>query len=125
MALIAGEKITSAFPGDTRQRAIMAARLSDVLTGDVIFSPKSDAIFHGDPHPGNVFHITDDPKNPYLIGLLDWGLLGTFPREDRLALMQLILGVQIGDAKRLHNNVGALLDHGLPSDPRRCRRSMT
>ena len=65
MALIAGEKITSAFPGDTRQRAIMAARLSDVLTGDVIFSPKSDAIFHGDPHAGNVFHITGDPKNPY------------------------------------------------------------
>ena len=117
MALIAGEKITSAFPGDTRQRAIMAARLSDVLTGDVIFSPKSDAIFHGDPHAGNVYHVTGDPKNPYLIGLLDWGLMGTFPREDRLALMQLILGVQLGDAKRLHNNVGALLDHGLPGDP--------
>ena len=48
---------------------------------------------------------------------MDWGLLGTFPREDRLALMQLILGVRLGDAKRLHNNVGALLDHGLPSDP--------
>ena len=95
----------------------MAARLSDVLTGDVIFSPKSDAIFHGDPHAGNVYHVTGDPKNPYLIGLLDWGLMGTFPREDRLALMQLILGVQLGDAKRLHNNVGALLDHGLPGDP--------
>ena len=95
----------------------MAARLSDVLTGDVIFSPKPDAIFHGDPHAGNVFHVTGDPKNPYLIALLDWGLMGTFPRRDRLALMQLILGVRLGDARRLHNNVGALLDHGLPSDP--------
>src|SRR6266496_1018934 len=117
MSFIAGEKITSSFPGDTRQRAIMAGRLSDVLTGDVIFSPKSDAIFHGDPHPGNVYHVTGDPKNPYLIALLDWGLMGTFPRKDRLALMQLILGVHLRDEKRLNNNVGALLDHGLPTDP--------
>src|ERR1700752_3304873 len=117
MEFIAGQKITSAFPGDTTRRAIMAKRLSDVMTGDVIFSARSEAIFHGDPHPGNVYHITGNSKNPYLIGLLDWGLMGTFPRTDRVALMQLILGVQLGDAKRLHNNVGSLLDHGLPNSP--------
>jgi ubiquinone biosynthesis protein len=122
MEFIAGEKITSAFPGDTKQRAIMARRLSDVMTGDVIFSSKPEAIFHGDPHPGNVYHVKGDPKNPYLIALLDWGLMGTFPRTDRLALMQLILGVQLADAKRLHNNVGALLDHGLPTSPEKLQK---
>ena len=122
MEYIAGQKITSAFPGDTKQRAIMAKRLSDVMTGDVIFSTKSEAIFHGDPHPGNVYHITGNPKNPYLIGLLDWGLMGTFPRKDRLGLMQLILGVQLGDAKRLHKNVGVLLDHGLPTSPEKVQK---
>jgi len=122
MEFIAGEKITSAFPGDTQKRAIMARRLSDVMTGDVIFSSKSEAIFHGDPHPGNVYHVTGNPKNPYLIGLLDWGLMGTFPRTDRVALMQLILGVQLGDAKRLHNNVGSLLDHGLPNSPEKVQK---
>jgi len=122
MEFIAGEKITSAFPGDTKQRAIMARRLSDVMTGDVIFSSRPEAIFHGDPHPGNVYHVTGDPKNPYLIALLDWGLMGTFPRKDRLALMQLILGVQLADTKRLHNNVGALLDHGLPTSPEKLQK---
>lgn len=122
MEFIAGEKITSSFPGDNAQRAIMARRLSDVLTGDVIFSTKPEAIFHGDPHPGNVYHITGDPRSPYLISLLDWGLMGTFPRKDRLALMQLILGVQLADAKRLHNNVGSLLDQGLPSDPAKVQK---
>ena len=116
MEFIIGEKITSAFKGDPKQRAIMAARLSEVMTGDVIFSPKSEAIFHGDPHAGNVYHFTGDAKNPYKIALIDWGLMGTFPRKDRLALMQLILGVQLSDAKRLHNSVGALLTQGLPSD---------
>src|SRR5258705_7498068 len=122
MEYIAGEKITSAFPGDTKQRAIMARRLSDIMTGDVIFSSKSEAIFHGDPHPGNVYHVTGNPKNPYQIALLDWGLMGTFPRKDRVALMQLILGVQLADAKRLHNNVGALLDHGLPTSPEKVQK---
>jgi ubiquinone biosynthesis protein len=122
MEFIVGEKITSAFPGDTKQRAIMARRLTDVLTTDVIFAPKDVAIFHGDPHPGNVYHVTGDPKNPYLIALLDWGLMGTFPRQDRVALMQLILGVQLGDAKRLHKYAGALLENGLPTDPEKLQR---
>lgn len=122
MEFIAGEKITNSFPGNTQQRAIMAKRLSEVMTGDVIFSSKSEAIFHGDPHPGNVYHLTSDPKNPYLIALLDWGLMGTFPRQDRIALMQLILGVQLNDAKRLQKYVGALLDRGLPTDPAKVQR---
>jgi ubiquinone biosynthesis protein len=122
MEFIAGEKITSSFPGDTQQRAIMARRLSDVMTGDVIFSSKPEAIFHGDPHPGNVYHVTGDPKNPYQIALLDWGLMGTFPRQDRIGLMQLILGVQLADAKRLHNNVGTLLEQGLPTAPEKLQK---
>jgi ubiquinone biosynthesis protein len=122
MEFITGEKITSAFKGDAKQRAIMAARLSDVMTGDVIFSSKPEAIFHGDPHPGNVYHFTGEPKNPYKIALIDWGLMGTFPRQDRLALMQLILGVQLADAKRLHNNAGALLEGGLPTSPEKVQK---
>jgi ubiquinone biosynthesis protein len=122
MEFIVGEKITSAFPGDPKQRAIMAKRLTDVLTTDVIFASKSEAIFHGDPHPGNVYHVTGDPKNPYQIALLDWGLMGTFPRADRVALMQLLLGVQLGDAKRLRKYAGALLERGLPTEPEKLQK---
>lgn len=117
MQFVAGEKITSAFKGDQRQRSIMAVRLSNVMTGDVIFSKKPEAIFHGDPHPGNVYRVTGDPKNPYQIALLDWGLMGRFPREDRMALVQLLIGASMSDAKRLRANVGALVEGGLPNDP--------
>jgi ubiquinone biosynthesis protein len=122
MEFITGEKITSAFTGDAKQRAIMARRLTDVMTVDVILAAKSEAIFHGDPHAGNVYHFIGDPKNPYKIALIDWGLMGTFPRQDRIALMQLILGVQLGDAKRLHKYAGALLEHGLPAEPEKLQR---
>jgi len=117
MQYIVGEKITSAFEGQSVQRGIMARRLADVMTRDVIFASSNEPIFHGDPHAGNVFHVTGNPDDSYQIALLDWGLYGTFPRDDRVALMQLILGVQLKDAKRLHNNVGGLLADGMPADP--------
>jgi ubiquinone biosynthesis protein len=122
MQYIPGEKITDAFAGQPAQRAIMARRLADVMTRDVIFASSKEPIFHGDPHAGNVFHVTGNPNDPYQIALLDWGLYGTFPREDRAALMQLILGVQLKDAKRLHNNVGGLLVNGLPDDPQKIQQ---
>jgi ubiquinone biosynthesis protein len=122
MQYISGEKITSAFEGKPAQRAIMARRLADVMTRDVIFASSKEPLFHGDPHAGNVYHVTGDPSEPYQIALLDWGLYGTFPRDDRVALMQLILGVQLKDAKRLHDNVGGLLADGMPADPRKVAR---
>jgi ubiquinone biosynthesis protein len=122
MEYVHGEKISDAFPGDARQRAIMARRLSDALTFDVLFAPRMEALFHGDPHAGNVFHVTDNPKDPYQIALLDWGLCGKFSRKERAALVQLILGVKLRHAKRLRNHVGALLEDGLPDSPEKLRR---
>jgi ubiquinone biosynthesis protein len=117
MQYISGEKITSAFAGEPEKRAVMARRFADIMTRDVILASSNEPIFHGDPHAGNVFHVTGNPADPYQIALLDWGLDGTFPHEDRVALMQLILGVQLRDAKRLHDHVGGLLAHGMPGDP--------
>jgi len=122
MQYISGEKVTSAFEGQPAERAIMARRLADLMTRDVIFAPNKESIFHGDPHAGNVYHVTGNPNDPYQIALLDWGLYGTFPREDRVALMQLILGVQLKDAKRLHDNVGGLLANGMPADPQQVQK---
>ncbi len=122
MQYIPGEKITSAFKGKPAERAIIARRLADLMTRDVIFASSKAPVFHGDPHAGNVFHVTGNSSDPYQIALLDWGLYGTFPREDRVALMQLILGVQLKDAKRLHNNVGGLLADGMPADPQKVQR---
>lgn len=122
MEFISVEKITHSFPNDKVKRKVMARRLSEIMTGDVIFSSKSEAIFHGDPHPGNVQHLKSDPKYPYRIALLDWGLLGTFPRKDRAALVQLLVGVMLNDAKRLHQNVGSLLEKGMPEDAAKVKR---
>ncbi|MDA2927560.1 AarF/UbiB family protein [Acidobacteria bacterium AH-259-O06] len=110
MEFVHGEKISDAFPGQLKARAKLARRLSDVLTSDVLLSPREEALFHGDPHAGNVFHVLDEPKHPYRIALLDWGLRGVFPRQQRAQLMQLFLGVYLKDTKRLTNHMGALIE---------------
>ena len=75
MEFVRGDKISNAFLENAPQRAIMARRLSDALTFDVIFSKREEALFHGDPHAGNVFHVANDSKDPYRIALLDLGVV--------------------------------------------------
>jgi len=117
MEFFHGEKINEAFPGDQEKRTIVAKRLMQVMLYDSLFSKPEVAIFHGDPHAGNVMHVTDDQENPYRIGLLDWGLIGEFNRERRMEMVQLTLALQQKNRKKLHRNVGALLRNGLPRDP--------
>jgi ubiquinone biosynthesis protein len=112
MEYVNGVKITDAFPNDPEARAELAKRLSDALTFDVIFSEKDEALFHGDPHAGNVLHVVDDPDDPYRIALIDWGLAETFPHEQRAQFVQLLVGITLHDAKRVVNNVGALVHLG-------------
>jgi len=119
MQFVRGVKIADAFPGDARRRAIMARRLSDALTFDVMFSSRKEALFHGDPHSGNVYHLIDDQKDPYRLALLDWGLYGVSSRQHRADMMQLILGIKLADPKRLRNHVGVLIDGGMPKTPER------
>jgi ubiquinone biosynthesis protein len=123
MEFVDGVKITDAFPDDPKARAELAKRLSDALTFDVIFSRADETLFHGDPHAGNVLHVVDDPEHPYRIALIDWGLAESFPYEQRAQLVQLLVGITLHDAKRLTNNVGALvhLEEASPEQRRRLR----
>ena len=97
-------------PGNTRSRAKLARRLLDLLAVDVLLAQTDEALFHGDPHAGNVFHVLDDPADPFRLALLDWGLSGNLPHSQREALMQLFLGIFLKDPKRLRNHVGALIE---------------
>jgi ubiquinone biosynthesis protein len=110
MEFVEGVKITDAFPGRAGDRARLARRLSDALTFDVLFTGNDPSLFHGDPHAGNVFHVTADPADPYRIALIDWGLAADFTRREREQLVQVMLGLYLGDGKRLANNVDVLVD---------------
>ncbi len=113
MEFMEGVKISDAFPEDPRARRVMARRLSDALTFDVLFANGEETLFHGDPHAGNVFH-SPRPHDPYRIALLDWGLAGRFTREERKGLVQLLVGARLRDRKRLQRHAGVLIEGGAP-----------
>ncbi len=110
------EKLTDSFPGDNKKRRILAERLAVTMTFEALFSSQHTSVFHGDPHAGNIMRITDDPKDPYKLGLLDWGLMGEFPREQRMQMVQLNLAYGQKSKERMVRNVGSLVRGGLPTD---------
>jgi len=116
------EKLTDSFPGDRKRRRILAERLATIMTFDALFSKQRTAVFHGDPHAGNIMRITDDPKDPYKLGLLDWGLVGEFPREQRMQMVQLSLAYGQKSKERMVRNVSSLVKGGLPKDPQKRAR---
>ncbi|HSR66322.1 MAG TPA: AarF/UbiB family protein [Acidobacteriota bacterium] len=121
MEFIEGGKITSAYPGNPGARKALAKQLNDILILDVLFSRQDPALFHGDPHAGNVFYYEGSEEEPgrplHRIALLDWGLAGTLPREQRKQVIQLLLGVYLKDADRLRENAPALVEGGIPDTP--------
>ena len=114
MERIEGIKVTDAFPGDEEQRRRLARRLAAVMIYDVMFHP-ADALFHGDPHAGNVFYV-GGADDPYRIALLDWGLQGTLSFEQRSKLVQVGLGLQLKHADRLRENIDALITGSIDLD---------
>ena len=119
MEFVHGARITDALPAYPELRSELARRLSDLLTYDVIYSEEDEAIFHGDPHAGNVMKVLDPGGDPYKIALIDWGLMGVLPRQQRAKLVQLLLGFEMNHRDRLANNMDALFESapdGIDSD---------
>lgn len=87
MREISGKKITSIEP-DTETAHRMAQDILGIAF-DMVFR---DGIFHGDPHPGNVFALPDGR-----IGLIDFGLVGTFSMRQRQNFMRIVMAMQYGD----------------------------
>lgn len=114
MERIEGGKVTDAFPGDKKQRRRLARRLAEVMIYDVLFHP-ANALFHGDPHAGNVFHVGGE-DDPYRIALLDWGLQGVLSYERRAKLVQVGLGLGLEHGDRLRKNMDALVDGDIDLD---------
>jgi len=119
MEFLKTQKLTDSFAGDKASRRILADRLVTVMTFDALFSKQDTSIFHGDPHAGNIMRIKDDPQDPYKLALLDWGLMGEFPREQRIEMVQLNLAFGRKNKKQMVQNIRALIQGGLPKDPQK------
>lgn len=89
-----GKKATEASMGPAKRRVRVAERLAQALLAVPAFSREKDAIFHADPHAGNLLY---DKRRDELV-ILDWALTGRLTREQRKNVVMLILMMALRDA---------------------------
>ena len=85
MSAEAGVKVTEAFPRSPIRRARIAGQLIEALVAAPFFSRQQSAIFHADPHAGNLLY---DETNRELV-ILDWALAERLTLEARRQLVLL------------------------------------
>jgi ubiquinone biosynthesis protein len=98
MSAEAGVKVTEAFPRSPIRRARVAEQLIEALVAVPFFSREKDAIFHADPHAGNLLY---DEANRELV-VLDWALAETLSLESRrqLVLLSVMMTLRNPDGVR-------------------------
>ena len=90
------------------QRRQMAAALFAALVLKPLFSRSDPALFHGDPHAGNILAVFTPESTVPLIGLVDWSLAGHLTRSDRSKTVHLIQAILKKDLIGMGDAVGAL-----------------
>jgi ubiquinone biosynthesis protein len=107
MERVYGRKITDPnAAGPWRGPALFRTVVRALLSG-VLFSREASALFHGDPHAGNLL-VTRDGR----LALLDWSLAGQLTPGDRIRMSQILLGGWAVDALRVADAVGGLARGG-------------
>jgi ubiquinone biosynthesis protein len=99
-------------PEKLRQAGIdpvaLARRLVD-LTFQQIFD---FGFFHGDPHPGNMYILPNG-----VIGLIDYGMMGTLTHDFRSSLAQLLAGLARKDDRRVMDAILQISEEGYTLEP--------
>jgi ubiquinone biosynthesis protein len=82
-----GVKVTEAFRRSPIRRNRIARQIIEGLIAVPLFSREQQAVFHGDPHAGNLFY--DEPNRELVI--FDWALADRLDLETRRRLVLLVL----------------------------------
>src|SRR5579862_2791903 len=100
-----GIKVTNAVARlPMRDRRIVAEQLIEALVAVPLLAVASDAVFHGDPHAGNLLYDSARKK----LVILDWALQEHLGREQRRHLALLFLMASLRDPLGLRHEIAAL-----------------
>lgn len=93
---------------EPEQRNALARRIFQTIICQPLFSNDECALFHGDPHAGNILAVSDAPAKVPAVALIDWTLAGRLPKARRAQLMEMMVGVITGDHRKIRDAVGRL-----------------
>lgn len=116
MTLVRGKPLAEALAtSDQMKRIRVAEKLIDGLIARPFWMSETWAIFHGDPHGGNIFYDENGKIVP-----LDWSLAVELPKHDRVAIIQLLMAGLRMDEKAVTR---ALCELGLSSDEQKLAKT--
>ncbi|NBC12611.1 MAG: hypothetical protein GVY09_04575 [Gammaproteobacteria bacterium] len=114
MERVAGCKISEHGHTSMRERRDTAQLLASTLLAQPLFSTHEQALFHGDPHAGNLLRTPEGR-----LVLLDWSLAGILRQRDREAMVHMVLGALLRDERLVVDMLAELSDDaptGKPAD---------
>ncbi len=107
MERVWGSKVTSHQFTETSDRLRLAELIVDATIAQPIFARQSRALFHCDPHAGNLFFTTDGR-----LAILDWSLVGWLDEQTRIAIVQILLGAVAQDGLRMAEVLNQMAERG-------------
>ena len=96
MQRIFGEKITDHPLESGAEKHRLARLVTRALLAKSVFSPTHWAMFHSDPHAGNLFYTRDGR-----LAILDWSLVGHLGEAERTVMGQIVLAAMMLDGRRI------------------------
>jgi ubiquinone biosynthesis protein len=91
------------------RRKQMAEQLLEALVAVPLFASDEHAIFHGDPHAGNLLYDSRTGR----LAIVDWALRERLSRPQRRHLALLFLMVSLRDPVGARNEIAALAQHAV------------
>jgi ubiquinone biosynthesis protein len=107
MSFESGVKITEALAGDLSRRQRVAAQIVEAAIAAPLFSPQEHALFHADPHAGNLLY--DESRSEVV--MLDWALTDTLSREHRRHTLLLGMMLMLRDAAGVCREIEGLSEN--------------
>lgn len=108
-----GVKVTKAVRRHSAPRVRVAERLAETLVAVPALARQEAALFHGDPHAGNLLY---DQKRGEIV-ILDWALTERLTRDQRRSVALLVMMAALRDADGICEAIGNLRLHR-PADDR-------
>lgn len=96
MERIRGVKVTDSRAAHPWERQRVAQLVARELIARPMFASGEHALFHLDPHAGNLF-LTDEGR----LAILDWSLVGRLHSSERVAMVQIILAALALNEKKI------------------------
>ncbi|MCB1121457.1 MAG: AarF/ABC1/UbiB kinase family protein, partial [Verrucomicrobiae bacterium] len=88
-----GRKVTDAYPSNSWRKNEIATRMVETLIAEPLYSSTEEAIFHADPHAGNLF--VDESTHELVV--FDWSLTESLSRDERKNMTRLFSALALRD----------------------------